>query len=437
MAGRSRPDLAFTTELRAAARSRPRIGASMLLVTIAAFLAAAIAWASQARLDEAATGQGRVVPSSQIQIVQNLEGGILAEILVREGDIVADAQVLLRIDDTSFGANLRENQARYFGLQAKVARLEGEINGSTPSFPADIEAALAADEMALYRSRRAELEAAVGILEQQAAQRRQELVELASRIDQLSESHRLAAEELGIMAPLVAEGVTSRVEVLRLECQVNDIEGEREASRLAIPRVQSGLAEAERRIAERREAFRGEALEELNEARVRLRVLGEAARAAEDKVRRTEVRSPVHGTVKRILINTLGGVIQPGMDLVEIVPLEDTLLVEAEIRPADIAFLRPGQDANVKITAYDFASYGGLEAEFEHISADTIVNEAGESFYRILVRTRINHLGTATDPLPIIPGMVAEVDIMTGSKTVLEYILNPINRARERALRER
>ena len=437
MAGRSRPDLAFTAELRAAARSRPRIGASMLLVTIAAFLAAAIAWASQARLDEAATGQGRVVPSSQIQIVQNLEGGILAEILVREGDIVADAQVLLRIDDTSFGANLRENQARYFGLQAKVARLEGEINGSTPSFPADIEAALAADEMALYRSRRAELEAAVGILEQQAAQRRQELVELASRIDQLSESHRLAAEELGIMAPLVAEGVTSRVELLRLERQVNDIEGEREASRLAIPRVQSGLAEAERRIAERREAFRGEALEELNEARVRLRVLGEAARAAEDKVRRTEVRSPVHGTVKRILINTLGGVIQPGMDLVEIVPLEDTLLVEAEIRPADIAFLRPGQDANVKITAYDFASYGGLEAELEHISADTIVNEAGESFYRILVRTRINHLGTAADPLPIIPGMVAEVDIMTGSKTVLEYILNPINRARERALRER
>lgn len=170
---------------------------------------------------------------------------------------------------------------------------------------------------------------------------------------------------------------------------------------------------------------------------MRLRVLGEAARAAEDKVRRTEVRSPVYGTVKRLLVNTLGGVIQPGMDLVEIVPLEDTLLIEAEIRPSDIAFMRPGQDANVKITAYDFASYGGLAAELEHISADTIVNDAGESFYRILVRTRTNHLGTVEDPLPIIPGMIAEVDIMTGSKTVLDYILNPINRARERALRER
>lgn len=176
MAGRPRPDLVFTAELRAAARSRPRIGASLLLVTIAAFLAAAIVWASQARLDEAATGLGRVVPSSQIQIVQNLEGGILAEILVREGDIVDQAQVLLRIDDTSHGANLRENQARYFGLQAKVARLEGEVGGATPSFPADIEAALAADEMALYRSRRAELDAAIGILEQQVAQRRKELV---------------------------------------------------------------------------------------------------------------------------------------------------------------------------------------------------------------------------------------------------------------------
>ena len=172
---------------------------------------------------------------------------------------------------------------------------------------------------------------------------------------------------------------------------------------------------------------------------MRLRVLAEAARAAEDKVRRTEVHSPVYGTVKRLPVATLGGVIQPGMDLVEIVPLEDTLLVEAEIRPADIAFLRPGQDANVKITAYDFASYGALSlpAEFEHISANTIVNDAGESFYRVLVRTKTNHLGSAANPLPIIPGMIAEVDIMTGSKTVLDYILNPINRARERALRER
>ncbi len=437
MARRARRDLAFTAELRAAARSRPRLGASFLLLTIAAFFAAAIAWANQARLDEAASGMGRVVPSSQIQIVQNLEGGILAEILAREGQIIETGQVLLRIDDTSLGANLRENQARYFALQAKIARLDAEVGGAAPSFPADVEAALVADETALYRSRQAELAAAVGILQQQVAQRRQELVELDSRVAQLAESHRLAAEELGIMEPLVAEGVTSRVEVLRLERQVNDIEGELSASRLAIPRVRSSLAEAERRIAERREGFRGEALEELNEARVRLRVLAEAASAAEDKVRRTEVRSPVYGTVKRLLVNTLGGVIQPGMDLVEIVPLEDTLLVEAEIRPADIAFLRPGQDANVKITAYDFASYGGLAAELEHISADTIVNEAGESFYRILVRTETNHLGTIGDPLPIIPGMIAEVDILTGSKTVLDYILNPINRARERALRER
>ena len=226
VARRQRADLAFTAELRAAARSRPRLGASFLLVTIIAFLVAAIVWADQARLDEAARGIGRVIPSSQIQIVQNLEGGILSQILASEGEIVETGQVLLRIDDTSLGASLRENQARYFALRAKIARLEGEVEGATPSFPADVEADLAADEMALYRSRRAELDAAVEILEQQVVQRRQELVELDARVVQLEESHRLAAEELGIMEPLVAEGVTSRVEVLRLERQVNDIEGE-------------------------------------------------------------------------------------------------------------------------------------------------------------------------------------------------------------------
>ena len=253
MARRRSADLAFTAELRAAARARPRLGASFLLVTIVAFFAAAIAWANQAELDEAARGMGRVVPSSQIQIVQNLEGGIVSEILAREGEVVEAGQVLLRIDDTSLGANLRENQARYFALRAKVARLEAEVGDATPSFPADVEAELAADEMALYRSRQAELDAALAILEQQVAQRRQELVELDSRVAQLAESHRLAAEELGIMEPLVAEGVTSRVEVLRLERQVNDIDGELSASRLAIPRVRASLAESERRIVERRE----------------------------------------------------------------------------------------------------------------------------------------------------------------------------------------
>jgi len=432
-------DSAFVADLKSATTRGPAAWANALFIAIVMFFVVAIAWMYWATLDEVTNGIGRVIPPSQTQIVQNLEGGILAEILIAEGELVEPEQILLRIDDTNFSSSLRENTARYVALLAKTVRLEAEVAGSKPDFPAELttHSQVTENESALYRARRSELQSAVAVLQRQEDQRKQELIELESRVGKLGESLGLAQEELGILEPMVEKGVTSKVELLRLRRQVTELEREREASVLAIPRAKSALAEIARRIEERRATFTSEAQAELNDTRVRLSALKESLAAVEDRVARTEVRSPVRGTVKQLKINTVGGVIQPGMDLVEIVPLEDNLLIEASIRPSDIAFLRPGQDVKVKFTAYDFAQYGALAGQLEHISADTIVDEAGESFYQIRVRTERSHLGNVHDPLPIIPGMVAEVDILTGKKTVLDYLLKPVLRARERALRER
>ena len=432
-------DSAFVADLKSATTRGPAAWANALFITIVLFFVASISWMAWASLDEVTNAIGRVIPPSQTQIVQNLEGGILAEILITEGQLVEPNQVLLRIDDTNFSSSLRENTGRYVALLAKTVRLEAEVANAEPAFPAELDEhpQIVANESALHRARFSELQSAMAVLRGQEDQRKQELVELKARVGKLGESLDLAREEFGILEPMVAKGVTSRIELLRLRRQVTELEREREAAELSMPRARSALAEYARRMEEKRATFTSAAQAELNDTRVRLSALKESLAAVEDRVARTEVRSPVRGTIKQLKINTVGGVIQPGMDLVEIVPLEDNLLVEASIRPSDIAFLHPGQNVKVKITAYDFARYGALDGKLEHISADTIVDETGESFYQIRVRTDKSHLGGDDDPLPIIPGMIAEVDILTGKKTVLDYLLKPVLQARERAMRER
>ena len=360
-----RKDTEYAADLKAQAMRGPRLSANLLLYAIALFFAAAVGWAAWATLDEVTSGQGRVIPSSQVQVVQNLEGGILLGILVREGEVVEEGQLLLRIDDTGAASAYRENRARYLALVAKIARLYAESRGRKPKYPPELDGHddLIARESALYRARLAELDSAVAVFARQADQRRQEFVELESCVNQLEDSIGLAREELAILTPMVEKGVTAKIELLRLQRQISGLVGEAEASRLAMPRSRSALAEVARRIEEKRATFRSAAQAELGESELRLKVLAEAITAVEDRVTRTDVRSPVYGTVKQLKINTIGGVIKPGMDLIEIVPLEDNLLVEAHIRPADIAFLRLGQDAKVKITAYDFASYGALPAK--------------------------------------------------------------------------
>ncbi|QBR84350.1 HlyD family type I secretion periplasmic adaptor subunit [Legionella israelensis] len=377
-----------------AKRHRSRLFGHIILWTSVLFIAAALIWAYYAKLDEVTTGSGKVIPSSEIQVIQNLEGGIVEKIMVSEGDIVKKGQTLMQIDNTLFMATYNEALKKMTALELEIIRLNALMQNKPLSIPQK------------YIKSSPNL---VQVAEALDKSKKQEL-------EQMNKALALAERELKLTRPLVSRGAVSEVEVLRLERTINELKG---------------------KISE----FKSKALERLNQARSELLALKEAHMADKDRVTRTTVRSPVKGIINRIKINTIGGVIKPGMDIIEIVPLEDTLLIEAKIRPGDIGFIHPGQKAMVKISAYDFSIYGGLEGKVEQISADTITEEKSnnkeESFYVIRVRTEKNHLGTEKNPLPIIPGMLATVDILTGEKTVLEYILKPIIKAQKTALRER
>ncbi len=433
-------DERFVGGLAGANLHRPRRFAHILLFTIVLFLTLFIAWASFAKLDEVTRGEGRVIPSSQVQIVQNLEGGIVADIRIREAQIVEAGDILLRIDNVRAASDLRGARQRYRSLLGAIARLQAEIEERGIDFPPEVMTdarRVAIDETALFNARQAALQSELEILRNQANQRDQEVAEIETRLAQLERSAALAADELKITEPLAAKRVVSKVDLLRLKRQVNDLQGELESARLSVPRLKLAQREAHRRIEERFLNFQAEVQRELTTVQTEAEALAETIAADSDRVNRTDVRSPVRGTIKNLLINTIGGVIQPGQDLVEIVPLEDTLLVEAQIRPADIAFLRPDQPAVVKVTAYDFAVYGGLEAEVESISADTITDDRGDHFFRVRVRTEGSNLEKSGEALPIIPGMTTQVDILTGQKTVMDYLMKPILRIRDEAFRER
>jgi len=415
-------------------------GARVIIWAVLLFVVIAIVWANFATLDEVTRGIGKVIPSGQVQVIQNLEGGIVSELKVREGEEVNKGDVLLRIDDTRFLSSLRENTQHYLSLKAKMARLKAEAEGTSFEPPADVvtkQPNLVEQERQLYESRQKELEATRAILTQQITQRRQDITGLNAQLVQNKRGYSLLNKELTMTRPLVSQGVMSEVELLRLERQANELQGTISTTRTSILREQSKLEEALQKLEEAEINFKNLARIELNDADTELRRLSETSLALEDRVKRTAVTAPVRGTIKQLLVNTIGGVVQPGMDLVEIVPLEENLLVEAKIRPSDIAFLRPGLKTIVKITAYDFSIYGGLDAKVEQISADTITDEEGDSYYMVRVRTDKSHLDTPKGPLPIIPGMLTEVDVLTGKKSVLEYLLKPILRARERAMRER
>jgi len=273
--------------------------------------------------------------------------------------------------------------------------------------------------------------------QQQIEQKRQEIVEMQAKLDNLKQSYEFSKEELALTRPAFEQGAVSRVELLQLEREVNQLQGDLEATQLAIPRARSALKEAQSKLEESVAKFRADAQEELTNVRSKLDQIREASVSLEDKVSRTQVRSPVKGIVKQIQINTVGGVIKPGMNMMEIVPIEDSLLIEAKVRPENIGFIQPDLPAVVKLSAYDFAIFGGLDGTVENISADTILDEEGNSFYLVRVRTDRNFLGTKDAPLPIIPGMQSSVDIITGKKTLLDYLLKPILKAKQNALRER
>jgi membrane fusion protein, adhesin transport system len=421
----------------AIAEQTPR-GARVVVWLSVASVLVLLVWSSFAVLNEVTRGEGKVIPSRQIQILQSLDGGIVSEILVREGQTVKSGDLLLRVDPTRMVSSLRESQSQSLSLLAKAARLRALAEGSRFIPPAEVvrEAPeIVEAERALYESRRAELDATIGVSRQQSTQRSQELISIRARREQAAQSYTLTARELEMTRPLVKTGAVSDVELLRLEREVARYRGERDSANSDIPRLEAAVAEANRKIQEVELTFRNIARSELSEVNAKLGALSEGSTALEDRVKQTEIRSPVNGTVKQLKVNTVGGVVQPGKDLIEVVPSDDALLLEAKVLPRDIAFLHPGQKAMVKFTAYDFSIYGGLEATLEQIGADSVVDEKGNAFFIVKVRTLSNTIGA--QKLPIIPGMVAEVDILTGKKSVLSYLLKPILRAHAKAMTER
>ncbi len=411
--------------------------ARALLYIVAVIVIALVAWAAFAEIDEVTRGEGKVIPSRQIQIVQSQDGGVVTEIHTRAGDIVEAGQLLVRLDQTRSESNLRENQAEFQALSVRAARLSANLARAefivAPEWQQQVPD-IVVQERALYESSRAQLNLQRQIAEAQLEQRQQELAEVSARSRQLSRSLELSRQELGVTRPMVASGAVSQVEILRLEREVNQLGGEFEQSQAQIKRLNSAIQEAQRRLSEVEVEHENRVREELTDTIARMNGLREAGLGLSDRVRQTEVRSPVKGTIKRLYHNTIGGVVLPGKEIVEVVPLDDTLLVEVRIKPKDIAFLIPGQEALVKLTAYDFVVYGGLEGVVEQIGADTIMDEEGNPFYEVYVRTRQAGFG---EDMPIMPGMTVQVDILTGKKTILAYLLKPVLRAKQYAMTER
>ena len=437
---RQKPDTEFMPEVDGTLLEDSPTLARITVWLVSLLLLTALVWAKFAVLEEVTMGEGKAIPSSKIQVIQNLEGGIVAEIFVREGQLVNKGDVLLRLDDTRFLSNRGESDADRMALTARLERLQAEAAGRPLEMPAEITLKapqLVEDELALYNSRQERLHSEQRTLNEQLRQKTQELAEFSSKQQQYRSSLGLIQQELNMSQPLVSSGAISEVEILRLRRSAVEMRGSLDATTLAIPRAQAGISEIKSKMEESELAFRSDAFKELNEVRTELQKITASSLAIEDRVSRTTVQSPVHGIIKQLKVNTIGGVVQPGSDLLEIVPLEDNLLIEAKVRPQDVAFLHPGQKAMVKFSAYDYTIYGGLKANLELISADTITDEEGNSFYLIQVRTNKNHLGSDAHPLLIIPGMIATVDIITGEKSVLDYLLKPVLKARAEALRER
>lgn len=414
------------------------VGSRALIWLVLFTLAGLITWAYFAWIDEVVRGEGKVVPSRQVQIVQSLDGGVVESLLVRAGQSVEEGEVLLRIDPTRYSSSLGENQAEILSLKAKAARLLAIATGDPLNMPEEVTMIapdLAEMELRVWESRVNELRSNLAVVNEQLQQRRQELRETRANRDQAASSCSLTSQELNMTRPLLQSGAVSEVDLLRLQRDVARYCGEQRAAAAQIDRIQASIQEAEERVEETEITFRNQARTELAETRAKLSTLEQGQLALVDRVKLAEVRSPVRGTIKTLHTNTVGGVVQPGKDIVEIVPTDDTLLLEVRINPRDIGFLHPGQKAHVKFTAYDFAVYGGLEGELEQLGADTIVDEKGNAFYIVKVRTEHAYVGE--DNRPILPGMVAEVHILTGKRTVLQYLLKPVLRARENAFTER
>ena len=449
MLGKKDEDLEFVNSLYGFSNARSSKRANYAFYIIILFVICVVAWAGVSEIDEIARGEGKVIPSSKIQKVQNLDGGIIADILVKEGDVVTKGAILMKIDSTRYEASLEGNRQEYISLLAVQIRLEAEVKINPKrripklKFPKEVlenNADYEKFEIQLFTNRVKELKISLKVLGNQNQQKIQELVEIRALTKQLSRSLKLIKEQRKTMKKLARAGVKSKFDVLDIEKEYNQAFGDLDAAILSIPRSKLSIKESENKIIERIQNFKTEASMELQKIISEIKRFESKLVAEEDILAKTNIISPVDGTIKQINKNTIGGVVSSGMDLIEIVPHSTTLLVEAKINPKDIAFINPNLKAVIKITAYDFGIYGGLEGEIIEISADSIIDEESQekkSYYRIVVKTNKNYLERNGVKLPIIPGMIASVDIITGKKTILDFILKPILKTKQNAFHER
>ncbi len=430
----------FMSELEAATRLKPHIAANIFLLAILLLVVFFVVWASLSKVEITTRGSGQVVPSQEIQVVQSLEGGILSELLVREGDLVEKGQILMRISDVAFSSEERGVEAKSLGLRAKKARLDAEAAGVAFNLPEDIAKnvpQIAANETALYNSRQQELANAKAILDDKINKAEAQIAETNADIKRIKDSRGLLYKELEITRQMVAQRAVPKLEEIRLQREVSDLSGQLKANEEKLVGLQAELSASKRELQDQDDKFRSQALGELNEVETQIRQLEESLKSIGDRVSRAELRAPVTGIINNIALKTIGGVIEPAHKLIEIVPVDDELKIVAKVRPNEIAFLHPGQPVKVKITAYDPQRYGSLDGQLARIGATSVTDREGNIFFEIEVRTDKNYLGTEDNKLPITPGMVAQTEVITGKRTIMEYLMKPVLRARDRALRER
>ena len=398
-----------------------------------------ILWMAFASIDEIARGSGEVIPRGENQIIQNLEGGILQDILTYEGALVKQGDPLLKIENQKSMSSYENNQISSYSLEAKILRLNAEAKSQKLLIDSKLKEKMPeiiAHEESLYRSNMQQLAANKSIVEEQLYQKRQQYQESEKRLELLEEDIRLIDAEIAIMEPLVKKGIKPKYDFLKLQREKNSIVKEYEAVRLSLPRLNSAIQEAKEKVKSIEYEHKIKAKKELNEAVAKYKSTLNTDEALFDQVNRTVVRAPINGIVQKLFVHTVGGVIRPGADLVEIVPTEKSLLIEVKIKPSDIAFIYVGQLAKVKFSAYDFAIFGSLDGEVESISADSFKDEKEMTYFKVRIKTAKSYLKRNNKKLKIMPGMTVDVDIITGKKTVLDYILKPILKTKQYSFSE-
>lgn len=433
-------DLQYMSSLSSAVLQKSIQSTKILTWSLCGLVFLMFIWAAFAEVDEQTKGMGKIIPISQIQKIQNLEGGIVEQILVAEGDMVEKNQTIVKLSSTGFSSSAAESKTKLFELRAKSERLAAELDEKDYRPSAELLKEIPSiirQEQSIYLTDLQQYMTAVSIATEQLKQAQNELNEALAKQGQLEKKYELMDREIKITQPLIKKGLVSEVEFLRTQRQAGEIDQELSTISTSLPRIKSKIAESGNKLKQAKLEFKNKTAKELNEVNAELARLTHTQVGLEDKVDRATIRAPLKGTVKKIYVTTVGGVIQPGSDIIDIVPAQDVLISEIKVKPADIAFIRPEQAAMVKFSAYDFSVHGGLKGKVIWVSADTIRDEKGESFYLVRVKTDKSYLGSEKKKLEIMVGMTVEVDILTGKKTVLSYLLKPILKAKSNALSER